>query len=146
VQALVDGERWDSLPFRASPGGTYTLMKRNWPEASLHRQWGKEAAIAWTIGLCNFYRDQAGLRLGIGDISHVVGEDMTDHGSHQRGRDVDAYVLDSPSGSTFPEAYFCDGTTMLTLSAMVPPTTASGVYTPRGGTQLTGARETEVWR
>lgn len=27
VQALVDGERWDSLPFRASPGESYTLMK-----------------------------------------------------------------------------------------------------------------------
>jgi hypothetical protein len=146
VQALVDGERWHSLPFRASPGGTYTLMKRHWPEASLHRQWGKEAAIAWTIGLCNFYRDRAGLRLGIGDISHVVGEDMTDHGSHQRGRDVDVYVLDYPSGSTFPEAYFCDGTTTLTLSAMVPPTSAAGAYNPRGGTRLTWTHEPEVWR
>lgn len=146
VQALVDGERWDSLPFRASPGGTYTLMKRRWHEASLHRQWGKTAAIAWTIGLCNFYRDRAGLRLGIGDISHVVGEVMTDHGSHMSGRDVDVYVLDYPSGSTFPEAYWCDGTTTLTLTAMVPPTGVTGIYTPTGGTRLTGTHETEVWR
>ena len=147
VQALVDGERWDSLPFRASPGVTYTLMKRRWYEASLHRQWGKQSAIAWTIGLCNFYRDRAGLRLGIGDISHVVGEAMTDHGSHQLGRDVDVYVLDYPSGSAFPEAYWCDGTTTtLTLTAMVPPTSASELYTPTGGTRLTGAHETGVWR
>jgi Penicillin-insensitive murein endopeptidase/Putative peptidoglycan binding domain len=146
VQALVDGERWDSLPFRASAGGTYTLMKRRWHEASLHRQWGKQAAIAWTVGLCNFYRDRAGLRLGIGDISHVVGEAMTDHGSHQLGRDVDVYVLDYPSGSIFPEAYFCDGTTTLSLTAMVPPTSTTGLYTPSGGTRLTGAHETEVWR
>ena len=46
-------------------------MKRRWHEASLHRQWGKEAAIAWTIGLCNLYQDRSGLRLGIGDNSHV---------------------------------------------------------------------------
>lgn len=146
IQALVDGERWDSLPFRASPGGIYTLMKRRWHEASLHRQWGKQAAIAWAIGLCSFYRDRAGLRLGIGDISHVVGEVMTDHGSHKLGRDVDVYVLDYPSGSTFPEAYFCDGTTTLTLSAMVPPTSATGEYNPIGGTRLTGTHETEVWQ
>ena len=146
VQALVDGENWDSLPFRASPGGTYTLIKRRWHEASLHRQWGKKATIAWTIGLCNFYRDCARLRLGIGDISHVVGEDMTDHGSHELGRDIDAYVLDYPSRSTFPEAYFCDGTTTLNLSAMVPPTSAAGEYNPSGGTRLTGTHETEVWQ
>lgn len=146
VQALVDGERWDSLPFRARPGGTYTLMKRRWHEASLHRQWGKEAAIAWTIGLCNFYQDRAGLRLGIGDISHVVGEVMTDHGSHKLGRDVDVYVLDYPSGRTFPEAYWCDGTSTLTLTAMAPPASATAVYTPSGGTRLTGTHETEVWQ
>jgi hypothetical protein len=147
VQALVDGERWDSLPFRASAGSTYTLMKRRWHEASLHRQWGKQAAIAWTVGLCNFYRDRTGLRLGIGDISHVVGEVMTDHGSHQLGRDVDVYVLDYPSGSTFPEAYWCDGTTTtLSLTAMVPPASTTGLYTPSGGTRLTGAHEAEVWR
>lgn len=143
IQALVDGERWDSLPFRAR---TYTLMKRRWHEASLHRQWGKQAAIAWIIGLCNFYRDRAGLRLGIGDISHVVGEVMTDHGSHKHGRDVDVYVLDYPSGSTFPEAYWCDGTTTLTLTAMVPPTTATGLYTPSGGARLMGTHEAEVWQ
>jgi hypothetical protein len=146
VQALVDGERWSSLPFRASPGRTYTLMKRRWHEASLHRQWGKEAAIAWIIGLCNFYQDRAGLRLGIGDISHVVGEVMTDHGSHRHGRDVDVYVLDYPSGSTFPEAYWCDGTTTLTLSTLAPPASATGEYNPRGGTRLTGAHETAVWQ
>jgi Penicillin-insensitive murein endopeptidase len=147
VQALVEGERWDSLPFRASPGVIYTLMKRRWHEASLHRQWGKQAAITWTIGLCNFYRDRAGLRLGIGDISHVVGEVMTDHGSHKLGRDVDVYVLDYPNGSTFPEAYWCDGTsTTLTLTAMVPPTSATALYTPTGGTRLTGTHETEVWQ
>jgi hypothetical protein len=147
VQALVDGERWDSLPFHASPGVTYTLMKRRWYEASLHRQWGKQAAIAWIIGLCNFYRDRAGLRLGIGDISHVVGEAMTDHGSHRLGRDVDVYVLDYPRGSTFPEAYWCDGTsTSFTLTAMVPPTSPTALYTPTGGIRLTGTHETLVWQ
>lgn len=146
VQSIVNGENWDSLAFKATPGTTYTLVKRRWHEASLHRQWGKKATIAWTIGLCNFYRDRAGLRLGIGDISHVVGEDMTDHGSHEQGRDIDAYVLDYPAGSTFPEAYFCDGTTSLTLSAMVPPASAAGEYNPTGGTLLTGAHETEVWQ
>jgi hypothetical protein len=146
VQSQVNGDRWDSLAFRATPGTTYTLVKRRWHEASLHRQWGKQATIDWTIGLCNFYRDCAGLRLGIGDISHVVGEDMTDHGSHEQGRDVDAYVLGYPTGSTFPEAYFCDGTTTLTLSAMVPPTSAIGEYNTSGRTLLTGAHETDVWR
>lgn len=71
---------------------------------------------------------------------------MTDHDSHEQGRDVDAYVLDYPSGATFPEAYYCDGTSTLTLSTMVPPASSAGEYNPRGGTRLTGAHETVVWR
>jgi hypothetical protein len=146
VQSIVNGDDWDSLAFKGTPGTTYTLVKRRWWEASLHRQWGKKAAIAWALGLCNFYRDRAGLRLGMGDISHVVGEDMTDHGSHEHGRDIDVYVLGYPSGSTFPEAYFCGGTRTLTLSAMVPPASATGEHNPTGATLLTGTDETDVWQ
>ena len=69
VQSIVNGDEWNSLAFRATPGSTYTLVKRRWHEASLHRQWGKKATIDWVIGLCSFYQDRAGLRLGIGDIS-----------------------------------------------------------------------------
>jgi hypothetical protein len=148
VQSLVDGERWDSLAFRARPGFTYMLMKRRWFETSLHRQWGKRATIDWTIGLCNFYKDHTGLRLGIGDISHIVGEPMTDHGSHRLGRDVDVYVLDYLGwSSSFPEAFWCDGTpTSLSLTAMRPPASATGTYNPIGGIRLGGGYETEVWR
>jgi hypothetical protein len=146
VQSIVGSDEWNNLAFRATPGTTYTLVKRRWHEASFHRQWGKKAAIDWVIGLCNFYQDREGLRLGIGDISHVVGEDMTDHGSHEKGNDIDAYVLDYPSGSTFPEAYFCEGgLSALSLSAMVAPATASGEYNPAGATALTGTHNTDVW-
>jgi hypothetical protein len=42
------------------------------PEASFHRQWARllDFPIA---GLSNFYRDNTGESIGVGDISHVVG-------------------------------------------------------------------------
>lgn len=146
VQAEVDGRLWRCLPIDAHPGVIYTLMKLNWPRASLHRQWGKEASIAWIKALCNFYLDQTGLRLGVGDISHVCGEEMLDdHQSHQKGIDVDLYVLDYPAGSAFPEAYFCAGDKKLLLKTLTPPANNTKMYTKTGGATLTGAQETTVW-
>ncbi len=147
VVSMVDGDTWKCLPFEAHPGVIYTLMKMNWPRASLHRQWGKEAAIAWIKALCNFYLDQTGLRLGIGDISHIAGEEMNDeHHSHRAGIDVDLYVIDYSGGSAFPDAVLCDGDTgALRLSMMLPPADDAQRYRT-GGAVLTGAGETAVWQ
>jgi hypothetical protein len=147
VQSLVDGERWDNLAFRARLGVTYVLMKTRWFESSLHRQWGKQATINWIIGLCNFYKDHTGLRLGIGDISHIVGEAMTDHASHRLGRDVDVYVLDYLGWGPYPEAFWCNNTaTSFTMTSMLPPTNPGGIYNPSGGIQLAGVYAAEIWR
>lgn len=146
VQAEVDGNVWKCLPIEAHPGVIYTLMKVNWPRASLHRQWGKEASIAWIKGLCNFYQDQTGVRLGVGDVSHIVGEEMLDeHHSHQKGIDVDLYVLDYPAGSTFPEAYFCTGNKKFSLKTLTPPPNNTKSYSKKGATTLTGTQETTIW-
>jgi hypothetical protein len=145
VQSFVDGEQWDSLPYQAAPGVIYTLMKTRWPEASLHRQWGKRALIAWIKCLCNFYRDRAGVLLGVGDVSHVVGETMTDHGSHRRGVDVDLYVLEY-AGAGLPISHWCDGTSTLTLTTMPPPSAPTGSYSTSGGNRLSGSAENDIWR
>jgi len=109
VESWVEDQPWVCLPF--IPAASYRLFKRRFWEASLHRQWGVFYSVAWIAGLTNFYRDNAGLLMGVGDISHVVGEVMTDHKSHRVGKDVDCYVLeDPPAGSQFPVAFWCSGT------------------------------------
>ena len=109
VESWVDDQLWMCLPF-IQPA-TYRLFKRRFWEASHHRQWGLFYTIVWITGLTNFYRDNTGLAMGVGDISHVVGEAMTDHKSHRVGKDVDLYVLeDPPTGSQFPVAFWCSGT------------------------------------
>jgi hypothetical protein len=148
VESRVSGRVWKSLPHELAPGTGYTVFKRRYSEASLHRQWGREEAIQWAVGLANFYRDRTGLRLGIGDVSHVVGGKMTDHGSHQEGRDMDVYVLDYPAGTTYPDAFWCDGasTTTLILSRLVPPTGSTDeIYETTGMTRLGTAEESATF-
>jgi hypothetical protein len=109
VEAWVDDQPWLSLASTA--GLPYRLFKRRFWEASFHRQWGTLFTVSWIAGLMTFYRDNTGLMMGVGDVSHVVGEVMTDHGSHRVGKDVDCYVLDDPpAGSTFPGAFWTSGT------------------------------------
>jgi len=109
VESWVDDQLWLCLPF--VPGLTYRLFKRRFWEASFHRQWGTLFTISWIAGLSNFYRDVTGQSIGVGDVSHVVGEAMTDHGSHRLGKDVDCYVLENPpAGGNFPIAFWCSGT------------------------------------
>lgn len=111
VLSIVDGATWRSLPIEAARLGQdlYILHKNKWWLASFHRQWGHEHVIAWILGLCRFYKDRMGRLLGVGDVSHVVGEIQTDHGSHRLGQDVDVYVLlDGADG--YPDSYWCDST------------------------------------
>jgi hypothetical protein len=129
VASRVDGAPWACLPIAARPGVAYSLFKLRFNIASLHRQWGRTGAVAWIVGLCNFYRDQnRGLRPGVGDISHIVGEEMADdHRGHREGRDVDLYVLEYPPNA-LPRAFFCDGAG--NVSAFTTPPDPSGVYGP----------------
>jgi hypothetical protein len=146
VESRVDGDVWKNLAVEHALNLLYTLMKRRWFERSVHRQWGKEETIEWIGNLCRFYKDQTGLRLGIGDISHVVGETISDHHSHQRGVDVDLYVVDYPAGTPFPEAYFCSGASgTLSLSTMVPPASSSGSY-GNAAAALPATQATAVWQ
>ncbi len=122
VESRVNDVIWKSLAVEAQPGTLYTVFKKNYQEASLHRQWGRQNAIEWITGLLNFYQDRTGVRLGVGDISHIVGEHITDHNSHREGRDVDLYPLSYPAGAAYPETYWCDGEgDDMTISALTPP-------------------------
>ena len=107
VEALVGTDTWKNLAIEATPGTDFQVFKRRYWEASFHRQWGKEATIQWVKGLAQFYHDRTGSVLGVGDISHIVGEDMTDHNSHERGVDIDLYGLEAaPAGTVFPTAFW----------------------------------------
>ena len=146
VESRVDDQTWKSLPHELEPGTGYTLFKRRYWEASLHRQWGQERAVRWLVGLANFYRDQTGLRIGIGDVSHVVGGPMTDHGSHRLGRDADVYVLGYPASGI--DAYWCDGTKpeSFALHRLTPPSATPEEYSTTGMTRLAAADETLVFQ
>jgi subtilisin family serine protease len=147
IESWVDGHLWKNLAVEHAIGLTYTLMKTRWWERSIHRQWGTAEAVSWIGHLCRFYKDKTGLRLGVGDISHIVGEGITDHKSHSRGLDVDLYVLEYPAGTAFPEAYWCEGKKEFSLTAMAPPDAPGDAaeYKSASGTSL-GTREPDVWR
>jgi subtilisin family serine protease len=146
VMSSVDGATWQCLPFWAHPNALYTPFKRRYREASLHRQWGTQATIEWVKGLCNFYLDRTGDLLGVGDISHIVGEEMTDHGSHRVGKDVDVYVLGYPAASQFPEAYWCDGSAGgLTLQTMSAPTATAPNYNQGARVSLAAAQTQAIF-
>jgi hypothetical protein len=147
IESWVDDQPWLSLPL--IPTLSYRLFKRRFWEASFHRQWGTLFTISWIAGLTNFYRDVTGVSMGVGDVSHVVGEVMTDHASHRVGKDVDCYVLDDPpAGSTFPVAFWCSGTrTSLELRELGAPaaTATRPEYTvPAGGTAIPEPRRTTL--
>ncbi len=136
VEAYIGNDIWKNLAIEAAPGIDYQVFKRRYWEASFHRQWGKEATIVWLKGLAQFYRDRTGGVLGIGDISHIVGEDMTDHASHERGVDVDLYGLDAtPAGTVFPTSFWAtvvSGAISFKPLGMPAAGSASPVYTVPG--------------
>lgn len=136
VEAFVGTDTWKNLALEATPGTDYQVFKRSYWEASFHRQWGKEATIQWIKGLAQFYRDRTGGVLGVGDISHIVGEDITDHASHERGVDVDLYALEpSAAGSTFPTAFWTtvvSGTPTYRQLGTPSASSASPVYSVPG--------------
>ncbi|MCA9697224.1 MAG: penicillin-insensitive murein endopeptidase [Myxococcales bacterium] len=92
-ESWVGGERWIALADRLIPGSDYLPFKSNGNE-SLHRQWGKAVFVDAVAGIAHDYRQRTGLLLGIGDLSHVDGGKIEDHWTHQKGVDVDLYLID----------------------------------------------------
>ena len=92
-ESWVGGERWIALADRLVPGSDYLPFKTNGKE-SLHRQWGKAVFVDAVAGIAHDYRQRTGLLLGIGDLSHVDGGKIEDHWTHQKGVDVDLYLID----------------------------------------------------
>jgi hypothetical protein len=90
-------ERWVLLSDHAEPGVDYEPFKRS-ATPSLARQWGREKVVDDLVRLAREYRDRTGVRLGIGDISHVTGGKMEDHWTHRVGADADVYLLDYSEG------------------------------------------------
>lgn len=84
--------RWVLLSDVAQPGVDYEPFKRSAPP-SLARQWGKQAVVEDLTALARAYHERTGVRLGIGDVSHVTGGKMKDHWTHRVGADADVYLL-----------------------------------------------------
>jgi hypothetical protein len=104
----VGGDTWSHLHSRLSPDD-YVLFKQNGQQA-YHRQWGRAGLVDLLADLAKRYQDATGVRLGIGDMSHVLGGEMSDHRAHRSGVDADIYVLDFPEGpSGPPRHYWCLG-------------------------------------
>ncbi len=150
VESWVGGQLWKNAGFEMRPDTHYRVFKRRFWEASAHRQWGRESVVQWLEGLANFYRDNTGELVGIGDVSHILGEAMTDHASHQNGTDVDLYGLQAPpAGRVFPQsAWATTHQTEVRFTPLVAPDANArrpeyGV--PRGA-HLTGAAADEVRR
>ncbi|MFT3767435.1 MAG: penicillin-insensitive murein endopeptidase [Minicystis sp.] len=98
VQRLsrVGAHTWRHLHARLSPAD-YLLFKRD-GHPSYARQWGRPELVDLLVQLAVRYRDETGVPLAIGDMSHVLGGPMDDHASHAAGVDADVYVLDYPDG------------------------------------------------
>jgi hypothetical protein len=92
-EAWIDDERWINLADVIEPSRDYVLYKANGHE-SLHRQWARADVVEALVGIIREYRDRTGLPLGVGDLSHVTGGKIEDHWTHQKGVDVDVYLLD----------------------------------------------------
>jgi hypothetical protein len=99
--------RWILLADRARPGVDYVPFKLS-GEASLSRQWGEEAFVDALAELAAAYHERTGVRLGIGDVSHVTGGKIEDHWTHRMGVDADVYLLDYTDGDDSPRLYFHD--------------------------------------
>ena len=152
VEAVIGTEVWKNIAIEATPNTDFRLFKRRYFEASFHRQWGKESTIQWLQGLANFCHERTGELVGIGDISHIVGEDITDHGSHELGVDVDIYGVEAPAaGSTYPQGYWTEvssGNVVFDQMGAPDPTASSPQYSTRGMTRLTGTdadRVKAIW-
>jgi hypothetical protein len=94
--------RWVLLSDHAEPGVDYQLFKRS-AAPSLSRQWGRENVIQDLVELARDYNERTGVRLGIGDVSHVTGGKMKDHWTHRVGGDADLYLLDYQNGANDPQ-------------------------------------------
>lgn len=90
--AAVGGQAWVALSDYLEVGRDYVPFKRN-GGASLHRQWGRISVVQDVVKIAKSYRARTGVPLGIGDISHVTGGDISDHITHERGEDVDFYLI-----------------------------------------------------
>jgi len=92
-EAWIGDERWLNLSDALEPNRDYLPFKTNGSE-SLHRQWAQAEVVDALVTIAADYRQRTGLPLGIGDLSHVTGGKMEDHWTHQKGVDVDLYLLD----------------------------------------------------
>jgi hypothetical protein len=106
-EAWVAGERWINLADVLEPEREYLPFKTNGHE-SLHRQWAKAEVVEAIVAIAHEYRERTGLPLGVGDLSHVTGGKIEDHWTHQKGVDVDLYLLDpdDPAGDGRPRVWW----------------------------------------
>ncbi|KIG11595.1 hypothetical protein DB30_03132 [Enhygromyxa salina] len=98
-EAWIGDERWVNLADSLDPSRDYVPFKTNGNE-SLSRQWAQANVVAGLVNIANEYHQHTGMLLGIGDLSHVTGGKIGDHWTHQKGVDVDVYLLDHDHVST----------------------------------------------
>lgn len=92
-EAWIGDARWVNLADTLDPSGDYLPFKTNGNE-SLSRQWAEADVVAALVDIAHEYHQATGVLLGIGDLSHVTGGKIEDHWTHQKGVDVDLYLLD----------------------------------------------------
>jgi penicillin-insensitive murein endopeptidase len=62
-------------------------------------EYGSEGAIDLIVGVARRLETPGGPRLGVGDISPLVGGESAEHHSHQAGRDIDLlFFVTTPDG------------------------------------------------
>jgi hypothetical protein len=92
-EAWIGDARWINLTDALDPTSDYLPFKTNGNE-SLSRQWAQADVVTALVTIANEYHQRTGVLLGIGDLSHVTGGKIEDHWTHQKGVDVDVYLLD----------------------------------------------------
>ncbi|PRP97338.1 penicillin-insensitive murein endopeptidase [Enhygromyxa salina] len=92
-EAWIGDARWINLADSLDPTADYLPFKTNGNE-SLARQWAQADVVHAIVDIAGEYHQRTGTVLGIGDLSHVTGGKIEDHWTHQKGVDVDLYLLD----------------------------------------------------
>lgn len=98
---LIDGKEWGPLDAEIAPNAEFVTIKSD-GTARFYRQWGRIEYVVYLADMALDHLAQHAVPLGIGDMSLPTGGDIDGHASHEKGVDVDIYLLTfdaTPSGA-----------------------------------------------
>lgn len=94
----VEGGEWGPLDAEAAPHAEFVTIKSDGTHA-FYRQWGRLENVLYLAQLAMDHVFHHGVPLGIGDVSFPTGGDIDGHASHEKGVDVDIYLLTFAAGA-----------------------------------------------